>query len=200
MPEEISDSQENDFTPYIVPEEPFRFLILQEVLRAHRTENCEGFAIVLLTETLLKPDQAWQSSMAKLIRSIVRESDTIGQFDSETLGVIISHLDYPAALEVFQKIKDTQKDLSTKIDISYYPRVIQDPFVDSDLPAMICPALIFDHLKMLNTYFMPEEPFGYLLDTGSPQAIFWGAGLIAIVTIPTVLVSGMRSRRLAIQG
>jgi MFS family permease len=36
--------------------------------------------------------------------------------------------------------------------------------------------------------------FGYLLDTGSPTSIFWGAGLIALLTMPTVLVTGLSRR------
>ena len=42
--------------------------------------------------------------------------------------------------------------------------------------------------------------FGYLLDTGSPTSIFWGAGLIAMLTIPTVLVTGLRGRRQVVLG
>jgi len=39
--------------------------------------------------------------------------------------------------------------------------------------------------------------FGYLLDQGNPTGIFWGAGLVALLTVPTVLVTGFQGRRAA---
>lgn len=37
--------------------------------------------------------------------------------------------------------------------------------------------------------------FGYLLDQGNPASVFWLAGLIALLTIPTVLLTGSQGRR-----
>ncbi len=39
--------------------------------------------------------------------------------------------------------------------------------------------------------------FGWLLDQGSPTSVYWGAGLVALVTVPTVLVTGLQGRRAA---
>lgn len=37
--------------------------------------------------------------------------------------------------------------------------------------------------------------FGWLLDQGSPTAVYWGAGIVALLTVPTVLVTGFQGRR-----
>jgi len=39
--------------------------------------------------------------------------------------------------------------------------------------------------------------FGWLLDQGSPTSVYWGAGLVALLTVPTVLVTGLQGRRAA---
>jgi MFS transporter, FSR family, fosmidomycin resistance protein len=39
--------------------------------------------------------------------------------------------------------------------------------------------------------------FGYLLDQGQPTGIFWGAGIVALLTVPTVLITGFQGRRAA---
>ena len=39
--------------------------------------------------------------------------------------------------------------------------------------------------------------FGWLLDQGSPTSVYWGAGIVALLTVPTVLVTGFQGRRAA---
>ena len=39
--------------------------------------------------------------------------------------------------------------------------------------------------------------FGWLLDQGNPTSVYWGAGLVALLTVPTVLVTGLQGRRAA---
>lgn len=46
---------------------------------------------------------------------------------------------------------------------------------------------------------MAPPAFGYLLDQGNPTAVFWGAGLVALLTVPTVLVTGFQGRRAAMR-
>ncbi len=37
--------------------------------------------------------------------------------------------------------------------------------------------------------------FGYLLDRGDPSLVFWVTGLVALLTVPTVLLTGAQGRR-----
>ena len=39
--------------------------------------------------------------------------------------------------------------------------------------------------------------FGWLLDQGSPTSVYWGAGIVALLTVPTVLVTGLQGRKAA---
>ena len=38
--------------------------------------------------------------------------------------------------------------------------------------------------------------FGYLLDAGAPEQMFWVAGIVCLLTVPTVLITGARGTRM----
>jgi MFS family permease len=39
--------------------------------------------------------------------------------------------------------------------------------------------------------------FGYLLDLGEPTLVYWAAGILCLLTIPTVMFTGARGRQFA---
>ena len=77
---------------------------------------------------------------------------------------------------------------------------VVSPSRDMLIRAMTPPGQIGKVFGFVSTGFnvggiLAPPLFGYLLDRGDPSLVFWVAGALSLLTVPTVLITGLQGRR-----